>query len=214
MQSPGIAFSGGKDSSIVLHLVRQQVPDTLAFFGDEEWRLPETEALIAATPNVTRTALRDAHAEWFTAWENTRPDPEQALWIEPGKYDEFNYERELLHLDGKFLGLRADESRARGLHLKRHGALHFCQAHELWECSPIASWTVEDVWGYLLARAVPYNRAYDKLCELGVPLEWQRIGPLAQARVLSFGQLAILKRGWPELFNRFAAKYPEARNCV
>ena len=52
------------------------------------------------------------------------------------------------------------------------------------------------------------------MSEIGVPLEQQRIGPLAVDSVLGYGQLAILKRGWPDVFNRYAARHPEARNYV
>ena len=39
----------------------------------------------------------------------------------------------------------------------------------------------------------------------------QRIGPFAVEAVVAYGQLARLREGWPEVFARFAARYPEAR---
>lgn len=73
MQSPSVAFSGGKDSTVVLHLVRSIAPDTPAHYGHEEWVLPETAALIEATPNVVKTALPDRHAEWFAVQATPSP---------------------------------------------------------------------------------------------------------------------------------------------
>lgn len=55
-----------------------------------------------------------------------------------------------------------------------------------------------------------YNRAYDVLAGLGLPLREQRVGPLAVERAIGYGQLAILRRGWPQLYAAFVAKYPEA----
>ncbi len=73
---------------------------------------------------------------------------------------------------------------------------------------------MRDVWAYIVSNNVSYNAAYDRLAEIGVPLAQQRIGPLAVERVLGYGQIALLKRGWPELWNRYAERYPEVRAYV
>lgn len=211
MRSPLVAFSAGKDSSVVLHLVRAQAPETRAAWGDEEWNLPETLVLVNTTPNLIRTAFPDEHAEFFKVWQDTAP-PGGTILIDRTQYTEWDYQRKLIGNDGTFLGLRMEENSKRRLHLKRRGALFFCERHGVWECNPIAQWTVEDVWTYIMSRNVPYNAAYDKLAEMGVELKAMRVGPLAQERVLGYGQLVLLKRGWLDLFNRFAEKYPEVRS--
>lgn len=214
MQSPYVAYSGGKDSTVVLHLVRAQKPDVPAHFGHEEWLLPETEALIAETDNVVKSALPDSHAEWFAVWQDASAVPDDVQYIDPAQYNEFDYARRKFNWDGAFIGLRAAENAQRRHMLRKQGLLFACQRHGVWECNPIAWWSTEDVWTYIHAHGVPYNRAYDKLAAMGVPLERQRIGPLAQARVLGYGQMALLKRGWPDLYNRFVARYPEASAYV
>ena len=80
----------------------------------------------------------------------------------------------------------------------------------MWHCNPIHDWTWRDVWAYIVSQGLGYNRAYDRLEEMGIEPERQRIGPLAVERALGYGQVAILKRGWPELYNRFVAAHPEA----
>lgn len=211
MRRPYVAFSGGKDSSVVLHMVREQRPDTPALMGYDDWHLPETLALIAETTNVTRIAATIRHSSFFTSWPAGPIDlPRGVIWFEAVKNSRvapYALER---GFDGACLGLRKQEAVYRRFHLSSHGLLFFCKTHGVLECNPIGDWTVEDVWSYLLSRDVPYNRAYDRMAEIGISLANQRIGPFAVEKVLGFGQLAILKRGWPELFNKFAARYPEA----
>lgn len=202
VQAPYAAYSTGKDSQVVLDLVRHAAPDVPAIYGDDEWKLPETDAMLDSTLNLVRIPMRVRHAEWFTAHEDSDlPDP-TPTWAANMGYD------------GCFLGLRMDENAKRRLLVRARGATFYNERRRIWTCCPIAAWSVRDVWAYLLSRRLPYNAAYDVLERLGIPLAQQRIGPFAVERVLGCGQLAILKRGWPDLFNRFAAAHPEARAYV
>lgn len=214
-RNPYVAFSGGKDSAVCLHLVREIAPDTPALYWHDEWTLPETDELVAATPNVRKIAATIEHASWLTAWEDG-PEflPEDVEWVERKKSDGAGTWK--LGYDGACIGLRADENSARKTHIRAHGTNLYAKKNRQWQCYPLAWWRDEDVWGYLISRKVEYSRAYDKLAELGVALKHRRIGPFAVESTgshdpLHQGQLAILKQGWPELFARFAERYPEAR---
>lgn len=48
-----VSFSGGKDSTVLLHLVRQQFPEVAAVFTNTGLEYPEVVAHVKATPNVT-----------------------------------------------------------------------------------------------------------------------------------------------------------------
>jgi len=215
MNAPYIALSGGKDSTCVLHLVRLCSPDVPGVWSDDEWNLPETIDYIDQVDNVHRIAARVEHSEWFTSWDTKYPElPEGTAWLDTPNNDGLQAFARRQQYDGVFIGLRAKENSLRHIHLRKFGTLYFAQKHGVWQCNPIAWWSVQDVWAYIVSNDVPYNAAYDRLSEIGVALEYQRIGPLSQARALGYGQLQILKRGWPELFNQFANKYPEARSYV
>lgn len=216
--NPYVAFSGGKDSTVCLHLVRAFRPDTIALYWHDEWTLPETDDLVAATPLLREIAATVEHASWFTAWEDG-PDslPANVEWVEREKSDGEGIWK--LGYDGACIGLRADENSSRKVHIRAHGANLYAKKNRQWQCYPLAWWRDEDVWAYIVSRDLAYNRAYDRLAELGVPRRGRRIGPLAvESRgphdPLHRGQLAILKQGWPDLYNRFAARYPAARRYV
>lgn len=194
-----VALSGGKDSTAVFDLAG----DVPAVFSDDEWWLPETEQYIkrlqAAGRDVRWVRTNAHHAEWFET---------------SGEWDGIPHYAREQGWNGVFLGLREDESSARRVHLRMQGPLFFAKSDGAWHCNPIAKWSVMDVWAYIVSRNLDYNRAYDRLSEIGVPLARQRIGPLAVERALGYGMIAILKRGWPDLYNRFVEKYPEARAYV
>jgi len=207
-----VAFSGGKDSTCVLTLVREQAPRTVAACSVPEFTLPETAAYLENVPNLERVASGSDHETgWAVNWAGPEDVPAHIRWIGARGSTLPNYG---LALSNVFLGLREEESSARSAHLRSQGVLFFSKKGQGWHCSPLAKWTVEDVWAYILGEGLDYNHAYDRMSEIGVPLEQQRIGPFAVDRVLGYGPLAILKRGWPDVFNAYAALYPEARQFV
>jgi 3'-phosphoadenosine 5'-phosphosulfate sulfotransferase (PAPS reductase)/FAD synthetase len=116
--------------------------------------------------------------------------------------------------DGVAYGLRAEENRGRAMHAKSRGAVFQYQRDHLWGCQPIHDWTYNDVWAYIISHHVDYCAVYDRLMEMGITPEDCRLSYWAGETKRRWGRWAILKRGWPELFNRFAAEFPEVRCYV
>jgi len=212
-ERPYVPTSGGKDSTVVLHIARTLNPNVPAVHADHEFALPETTAHLATIPNLTRVAYRRWHADFFTSWDvppgETPPDlPPGTIWWD-GDGGSRGWAKSRGY-DGSAIGLRAAESRMRRKHIRSHGTLFWAETNAAWHALPLAWWTDLDIWAYLLVRNVPYSAAYDRLTEIGVPLKQQRTGPFAVERALWAGQLAILKRGWPNEFAAFAEKHPGA----
>lgn len=210
-----VAFSGGKDSTVLLDLVRRQRPETIALFCDDEWHLPETMTFLDIVPNLTRIASRVMHASWFISWEDGPVNlPAGVEWIEAKQGQGAPTWARENGMDGAAVGIRVDENNYRRIHVKAMGTCFYAKAKAVWQCYPLAHWTVREIWSYIVSRGLAYNAAYDRLGEIGVAPAAQRIGPLAQQRALPFAQLAILRTGWPRLFDQFAAKHPEAYSYV
>ena len=198
-----VAFSGGKDSTVTLDLVRRLRPGIPAVWSDGEFWLPETGEYMTRMKEMGlelhQLAARSRHSSFFTA----------------------HAESDLLRVDycnerwqGAFVGVRANESSDRRKMLRAHGQLFYGKNRRQYQAYPVAWWTVYDIWGYIHARGIDYNRAYEKMEAMGVGIEQSRIGPMAVERVLQYGQMVIFKKGWPELYEKFAKRYPEADRWI
>jgi len=208
----GVSFSGGKDSTVLLDLVLKEKPELEIVWFDDGWDYPETIQFLASTENRLRKHIIRV------------PYPLQSqFWKKEANYGgddpTYSHNFDMTYKDwrgafmGSFMGMRRDESSRRDFVLKK-SPLYFQKTLGHWHCSPLAEWTAKDIWGYIAANDLPFNPVYRKLYSLGVALDEMRVGPLTAWMVWQYGALVYIKRGWPDLFNRFAAQFPEARSYV
>lgn len=197
--SPYLAYSGGKDSLVLLDLVRRVAPHVPAIWADDELIHPGEAEFVTQTSNLIVVQGWARHAGWFDPW---RSEP---YWREPlPEMQWIGQEVEPWSLaaghDGCFVGLRADESSSRRVASRRYGALHRV-ADGQWRAWPLRTWGDVDVWAYIGARELRYHPAYDVYARIGLPREQWRVGPLP------LSPNYVLRQGWPGLLDRLEARY-------
>lgn len=115
-----VAFSGGKDSTVALHLALQVEPNVPVVFFDSGLEFPETYRYLEQLQDQLRLQLHWLPAQHTTlelliasgAWDHTAPrqptpDLHQVLITEPAARAHRS------HGPGELWGLRAEESRGR-----------------------------------------------------------------------------------------------------
>lgn len=226
---PYVACSFGKDSLCLLHLVALARPgvDVIWLRADEYDEWPDTERVareferrfpITLHPVWTMSITECYRAAGgFYVFAETQAQREADRRYARAFVEAMEGEASRLDCDLAFIGLRQEESKRRRLLLRTRGALFFARTHRIMECFPLSRWSARDVWAYIHENELPYPDLYD----LHPDRERARNGAMFAANVpviggvsTYFGQLAVLRRMYPELFNRFAAEFPDVRAYV
>jgi phosphoadenosine phosphosulfate reductase len=207
----GVCFSGGKDSTVVVDLVRRVVPGVDSAFFDSGCELASTMQIVRSVgsetihPRLTMLDMARYAGWWGYADPVDRGCPFNAKLIvidEPA--ETFVVRRRLRVLCD---GLRAEESSSRRRNASTRGTLYE-GADRTWRCSPIAHWKLQDVWAYIASRGLQYNVAYDRMMDARIPRESQRVATLLGARGSGWGRHALLRRAEPERWSELAAEFP------
>lgn len=212
----GVGYSGGKDSTVLLDLVRRVVPDAIVGFFDSGCELTWTYDLAARYGVQTIHPVESLPDACRRAGYWGYPNPP-----EPEAYGTIDFEELLIHeparrfvaenrLDVVALGLRAQESRGRWFNSRRRGDLYeVTREGGVWRCLPLNRWTHDDVWAYIAAHDLDYNPAYDRMTELGIPRDKQRVSTLlGVSGAATLGRYTTLRQIDPALWNRLAADFP------
>lgn len=208
----GVSFSGGKDSTVLLDLVRRVVPDVPAAFFDCSCELRQTYDIVrhygidVIETEISLIDLCKAGGYWGYRDEEVDIDLDIdfSYWLidEPAKHFAESY-----GLDTIALGLRAGESKARRLNAVSRGELYMTKVGR-WHLCPLAYWSDADVWAYIADRGLAYNAAYDCMAELGIPRQEWRISSLLGADAATHGRFARLRQIDPNAYNRLASVFP------
>jgi len=213
-KKPYVAWSGGKDSTLMLYFALKEKPDIEAVYLDAEASLPDTEQFI-----------RKIVKEWNINFRRLKTRPILEVFKQYG-VDAPNIEYQTMKAtvyepikqlvsegyDGALVGIRAEESRGRRTGGRNYGELFYAKRNRSWQGWPMLWWRKEEIWAYIDAFNIPYNTAYDKTA-FG-PREEIRVSYWAGESNRQFGRWMWLKYYYPDLFNRFAAEFPEVRHYV
>ncbi|KXX54563.1 phosphoadenosine phosphosulfate reductase [Rhodococcus sp. LB1] len=218
-----VAFSGGKDSLVVLDLVRRVEPDVPVVFFDSGLDYPETYDYLTELAHTWRLDLHriptDPPLLQVLAdsghWNHSAPvgtpiDLHAVLITEPARRA-----HQLLG-PGELWGVRADESTARR-HLYTRGGRRdgtITRADGTTAYGPIWNWTTTAVWAHIARHRLPVNPVYSRLTQLGVTDGQHRISHLIDGGHLDRGRLTWLRRGWPALFEQLADTLPRIRQLT
>ena len=209
---PYIAVSSGKDSTVILDLVRRQRPETPAVYLDADCSFPETYEWLDATPNVMRFQADEPFLDTLERHgleggsKLDRATMQSTVWGPVRRlHDQYGF-------DGSCYGLRAEESHGRHMNAVTRGAIFQYKRDGVWACQPIWDWKYADVWAYIVSRDIPYCGVYDRMWDM--PEVDQRLSYWAGETKRNRGRYAWLKRNYPALFFKLAARIPEARSYV
>ena len=234
-----VAWSGGKDSTVVVDLARRVDPHIPVVFYDSGLQFPETLRY-----------LQDCAAAWRLNFQVIPAEPDLlSVLVAGGGFDHGAPDRVLRgplaqlmitgpagqaharYGSGSLWGVRAEESygrrqlyrRALSQEARRRGG-EFPGDQVRAELGgivrrvdgtvtygPIWDWQRGHVFEYLAGRGIEPNPLYGKLAALGVPAQQIRVDSILDAAMLSNGHIAWLQTGWPGLFDRLCEVLPRLR---
>jgi phosphoadenosine phosphosulfate reductase len=156
-----LATGMGVEGMALLDMAYRVNPNVKVFTGDTEFLFPETYDLIDRIEEHYGIKIERLYSE-LTPEEQER-DFGKALWArDPDQCCNLRkvepLRRKLMTLDGWITAIRRDQTAARAGIRKVDWDAKF----NLVKISPIADWTRELVWQYVIKHHVPYNPLHDR----------------------------------------------------
>jgi 3'-phosphoadenosine 5'-phosphosulfate sulfotransferase (PAPS reductase)/FAD synthetase len=184
-----VAFSGGKDSAALLALVLEQ--DRSIEARMLTW--PETELLGNHRATIEAWQARGANVVGVGMTRHSLDERSPDRWHR-------------LHagFDMVFVGLREDESRARAISLRSHGAVYAPKSGPVRVC-PLAGFETIDVAAVIVSRDLPTLNIYDRD---GFDARSSTRVPRAEHSIRE-NMLASLRERDPVAYARLRELYPE-----
>lgn len=159
-KKPYVAFSGGKDSTVMMHLVIQHCPTIMVVHWDfGRWYVPQAVldeiSVLASSMGIVLRIESDTRYQQLKRTANNLPNLsilEERLMPEG--------------VDSVFVGIRKEEACGRKQRIK--AGISLTNIKEFW---PVADWSWLDIWGYIVAYNVRYLAHYDTYCPV---VGWDR----------------------------------------
>jgi len=170
-----VSWSGGRCSTVVLHMALQIKPNILVYHCNHGVHWPETVEYVKKITNKWNLNLVkvDSFKEktfWDIVEEDGFPhvrksyskgEPRCCYWLKNKPLREFT---NVYNIDGLLDGLRVAESRVRMFSCSQHGQFRYVTKDDIntWKYSPIAFWTTERTQEYVEEHGIPLNPLYEK----------------------------------------------------
>ena len=167
-----VAFSGGKDSCVMLDLVKKALPkgSFVVVFGDTGMEFPDTYEVIKMTKQQCAEDeipfyIAKSHLTPMESWELFGPPSRVLRWCcsvhkstpQTLKLREVTGKNDFIGLD--FVGVRAQESVTRSTYMyENYGTKQKGQFSH----NSILEWTSAEIWLYIYANDVLINETYKK----------------------------------------------------
>ena len=158
-ERPYSTWSGGKDSTVMTHLVLRAKPNLMVMHWDYGRAfIPESihrEILHNASAIGVKSLRVETSSEYVRLGRNARNVLGSQMFgrLIP-KLRENGY-------DLAFVGLRSEESLKRRRRIRAQRSLTKIQ-----ECWPVQDWRWQDVWAYIVEHDLPYLSLYDRMSQL------------------------------------------------
>ena len=182
-KNPCVACSFGKDSTLVLYLVRKYKPDIPVVFNNTGVEYPETlqfRDFLVKEWDLNFYETKPIKTFWQCVKEYGLPGLKWARGSQGKKEPRCCYylkERPayLLYkkegIDATYTGLSYDESYGRKWLFIWYGDEYLVTTHgkmrSITKIHPIAYWTTEEVWQFIRKEEIPINKAYQKVQRVG-----------------------------------------------
>ncbi len=216
-RNPYIAFSTGKDSTVMADMIWREGRDIPAVYFDADACFPESVALLERYKNSGKNIIIWQTEPILDTMERvggpTSPKSDRAT-MHSTVYAPIKSLLAEYKFDMSFVGLRAEENKKRKLAIDMRGSLFYSERDSIFVCWPIGTLSFKDVWAYILSNNVDYSAVYDRQFEMGLDWEDCRLSYCYGETKRTHGRWAILARGWPDLFNKFSQRFPEVRRFI
>lgn len=167
-----VAFSGGKDSAVLLDLVKKALPKDsfVVIFGDTGMEFPDTYEAVRHTKEQcdedgTPFYTARSHFNPQESWELFGPPSRTLRWCcsvhkstpQTLKMREITGKNDYTGLD--YVGVRKHESLARSTYEYENYGKKQKGQHSF---NPLLEWTSAEIWLYIFSREIFINQAYKK----------------------------------------------------
>lgn len=167
-----VAYSGGKDSAVLLDLVKKALPvgSFVVIFGDTGMEFPDTYKVV----ELTKIQCEEDGTPFFVAQSHFNPKDSWRIFGPPARvlrwccsvHKSTPQTLKMRELTGKddyvgmdFVGVRAHESVTRS----KYDYENFGKKQKgQYSYNPILEWTSAEIWAYIFANDILVNEAYKK----------------------------------------------------